>query len=222
MIGPKPPRCVLICAPDPLSDELHRTLLWRENLERHLATRFGEAMIAAVAAKPSLIVIDRDFPQAARLVLDLRADPRTRVVSIAIVARGDLEARELELLGAGANAILRLPPTPEWDERLGRLLEVAVRRHTRIPVRLALGGSGGTGATGTILDLSASGLLLETEAQLRIGDDVAVRFRLPQSKTPVNGTARVVRLAGRQRYGAAFEGLDDDARRRLALFTGVA
>jgi len=218
-------RVVLICAPDPLSDELNDTLLWRADIERHLATGFEEAMITAVAAKPNLIVVDRELPQARRLVADLRGDARTRAVSIAIVARGDFEPSDLELLEAGANAILRYPPGPEWAERLGRLLEVAVRRHARIPVYLefqAVGRDGARLATGMILDVSVSGVLLETQAPLEVGAEIDVRFRLSASGPPVEARARVVRVAARSRYGAEFQALDDGGRERLARFTGAA
>ena len=49
----------------------------------------------------------------------------------------------------GENAILRLPVTPEWDERLERLMLVPIRREARIHVSFeveARTGSGGSEA----------------------------------------------------------------------------
>jgi DNA-binding NarL/FixJ family response regulator len=98
---------ILICAPDPLTDELHDTLLWREGIERHVASSFVEALSKAVAVRPDLAVVDRDLPEARRLVEDLRTVGR---FSIAIVARGDVEPDEVELLEAGPARSCASPP----------------------------------------------------------------------------------------------------------------
>src|SRR2546427_8290317 len=129
---------VLICSQKDLQPELGHTVLWRTGIERHLAKRLEDALTMAVAARPDIAVVDRDLPRADELVVALREDPSTRRMSIAIVARGDLDPAELALLGAGANAILRLPPGPDFDERLVRLLDVAARREAHL--RVDLGG----------------------------------------------------------------------------------
>src|SRR5438093_2132090 len=129
----------LICSQEDLQPELGQTLLWRGGIERHVATRLEEARMMAVAAKPDIVVVDRDLPRADKLVAALRDDPSTRRLSIAIVARGDLDPSELELLEAGANAILRLPPGPDWDERLLRLLDIPAPPRAPLPGALGVG-----------------------------------------------------------------------------------
>lgn len=212
---------VLICAPDPLFDELHGTLLWRTGIERHVASRFEDALTIAVAARPELIAIDCDMPQAERLIENLRGDPITRQVSIVVLARGEFESGELRFLEAGANAILRMPPGPEWDERLGPLMQVPVRRRARIPVCLQFEakqtGRIGT-AHGLILNISLTGMLVETSHALEVGDDVDFSFRLTESAPPVVGCAQVVRVAGNVRYGMRYYGLEGDAGERVRRF----
>lgn len=212
---------VLICAPDPLFDELHGTLLWRTGIERHVASRFEDALTIAVAARPELIAIDCDMPQAQRLIENLRGDPTTRQVSIVILARGEFESGELAFLEAGANAILRMPPGPEWDERLAPLMQVPVRRRARIPVRLQFEGRK-TGAIrtvhGLILNISLTGILVETSHALEVGDDVDFSFRLAEDAPPVVGCAQVTRVAGAERYGMRYYGLEGDGAERVRRF----
>ena len=128
---------VLICSHGDLDGDLGGTLLCREDIERQVTTKLEEAQMLAVAARPRLVVIDRDLPWAARIVSALREDPSTRGLSLVVMARGDFDPAEVELLEAGANAILRLPAGPEWDERLERLMDVpgARRRGSRCPSR---------------------------------------------------------------------------------------
>lgn len=128
---------VLICSHGDVEQDLGATLLWREDIERHVIAKMEEAQMLAVAARPRLVVIDRDLPWAARVVAALREDPATRGLSLVVMARGDFDPAEVELLECGANAILRLPAGPEWNERLERLLDVPVRKEARFLCPLA-------------------------------------------------------------------------------------
>lgn len=211
---------ILICAPDPLADDLHGTLIWRGGNDRHLAASFAEALVTAVAVRPDLVVVDRDLPRAERLIEDLRRDPSTRRVSIVVAGRGEVETRELELLQAGANAVMRLPAGPEWDERLSELMDVPVRRAARVPVRLQFGRRDEPVETqwGAILNVSATGMLVEVHGALRVGTDIDFRFLLPGSREPIRGTAQVVRQDPRGRFGVHFYGLEGDGGARIRAF----
>ena len=205
--------CALICSAAPLDDELGSTLLWREELERRCVQTADEALRTACGSPPEVVVIDRDLAGATQLVSSLRRDPRTRRVSVVVVARTDFEAVEVDLLEAGANAILRLPASPEWDDRLARLIAVPVRREVRLPVQFELearAGSGVQAAVALALNLSMSGVLLETDFDLKVGDDIDLRFHLAELDVTIVGCGRVVRHAGRRRYGVEFYGLEGE------------
>jgi CheY-like chemotaxis protein len=214
---------ILICAPDPLSDELHDTAIWRGDNERHLATAFADALLMAVAVRPDLIVIDRDLPRSVRLIEDLRRDPRTRDVSIVVTARGEMADLELHLIQAGANAVVRVPTSRDSDERLSALMKVPARRAARVPLRLQFHSRRAPVETqwGAVLNLSATGMLVEVSTSLAIGSDVDFRFELPGAG-PIVGTAQVVRQAGPQRYGAHFYGVEGDGLERIRAFVAAA
>jgi DNA-binding response OmpR family regulator len=203
----------LICTDTPLDDELGGTLLWRDDILQRVVGSAPEAHAAALADLPEIIVVDRDVPGASLLIAELRREAATRSTSIVIVARTEFEPVEVELLEAGANAVLRLPAGPEWDERLARLISVPVRRDVRFSVNLELEASAGHGvqmAPAVALNLSVNGMLIETTCELTVGDDVDLSFSIPELQGSVVGCARVVRHAGRFRYGLEFYGLEGE------------
>jgi CheY-like chemotaxis protein len=211
---------VLICTQAELEPDLGHTLLWREGVERHVAGRLEDACMMAVAAKPDIVVVDRELPRSDRLVAALRQDPSTRGLSIVVAARGDFDPAEVELLEAGANAILRLPAGPEWDERLPRLMDVPVRKEARFTVHVDVEETVGAGdpAAALAINLSMSGMLLESPIPLGVGDEIQLRFQIPDSESTVATTGRVVRVAGAGQYGVEFRRVESDASKRLHAF----
>jgi CheY-like chemotaxis protein len=212
---------VLICSPSSLDDELGGTVLSRGDVVRHSASQADDVLKRAVEVQADVVLLDRDMPGADRVVAALRRDPATRRVSVVVLARGELDPVEVELLEAGANAILRLPVSPDWDERLDRLMQVPHRREVRLPigfeVEARLGGAIET-ASALALNVSVSGMLIDTAYTLHIGDDVDFSFHLPGAETVVRGCGRVVRQAGRTQFGIEFYGLEGDGREQIAAW----
>src|SRR5918994_141893 len=102
---------VLICThADTIEKDLGGTLLWRQGVDRRVCGKQDEARMFAVAARPQVVVVDRDLPWADRFIAALRDDASTRGLSVVVMARGDFDPGEVDLLEAGANAIPRLPP----------------------------------------------------------------------------------------------------------------
>jgi CheY-like chemotaxis protein len=214
----------LICSPVSLEEGLRPTCLWRDGVERHHATRAEDARTLALAARPQLVVVDRDLPGAVELVNALRQDSSTRKVSVAVVVRGEFDSLEVDLLEAGANAILRFPANPEWDTRLTRLLEVPARREGRFPVSFAVdayaGVSGGSGHA-LALNLSVNGILLECPFPLSVGDDISLQFRLAEGGPMLEAAGRVVREAKGGRFGIEFRNLAGVAEHEIRRFVQV-
>ena len=219
---------VVIGSTSPFDDELGQTVLSREDVVRHWVQSADEVLSTASLLKPDLILLDRDLPFADRAVTGLRRDRGTRRTSIVVIARGELDPIEVELLEHGANAILRLPVAPDWDERLDRLMEVPIRRESRLAVNFeveARTGSGVETAGALALNISTSGMLMDTPFPLHIGDDVDFCFHLPGIEGvagEVRGCGRVVRQAGRTQFGVEFYGVEGDGRDRIAAWVAAA
>src|SRR5688500_9736399 len=209
---------VLICShAEDLKADLGDTLLWRQDVERQIVTKMEEARMLAVAAGPRIVVIDRDLPWPARILSALRADPSTRGLSLVVMARGDFEAVEVEQLECGANVILRLPAGPEWNQRLERLMDVPVRKETRFPVSFGVEAStnGGGAANAQALNLSVSGMLIETECALEVLDEVQLQIGLPVTIDPMRVAGQVVRLAAPSQFGVEFRRVGPEESRRI-------
>lgn len=214
---------VLLCSARDLEPELCHTFLWRDDVKRHVARRLEEALSLALAARPHVVAVDRDLPRAEALISGLRQDPSTRPLSIVILARGDLDPGEVELLEAGANAILRLPPSAEWDDRLVKLIQVPVRREGRFPVHFEVEARSPMAPEPGIalaLNLSLHGMLIECSSPLEVGDDLRFSFRLPGPDAAVTGSGRVVRQARTDRYGIEFRALHADGGEKIEGFVG--
>jgi CheY-like chemotaxis protein len=210
----------LICTHSELEKDLGHTMLWRQDVERHVVTRLEEARMMALASRPSIVVVDRDLPWAGRLVAALREDPSTRGLSIVVVARGDFDPGEVELLEAGANAILRLPLEFDSDERLERLVNVPVRKEARFSVsfRVDTYSSDAGPEPALALNLSQSGMLMEATGELSVGAPIEMQFPLGEEPPPVQTHGRVVRVAAHSQYGIEFTDVDADVSTRIRHF----
>ena len=211
----------LICTQEDLETDLSDTPLWRSDVERHLARKPDEAKMMMVAARPRIVVVDSALPWAGRFVASVREDPDTRATSIVVLARGDFDPSEVELLESGANGILRLPLAPEGSERLERLMSVPFRKKARFTVHFTVETqpvSSSFAEPALALNLSQSGMLVETAASLGVREEVLLQFKLPEGEHLVRGRAHVVRLAGTGQYGLEFTGLEPDAPPRILRY----
>jgi CheY-like chemotaxis protein len=209
-----------VAAPTDLARELGGTVLFRQNVERIRVAGVEEIRRLADEGRLDVVVVDSALPGASGLVAALRQDPVTRATAIVALGRSEFGFDHLELLQAGANAILPLPPGHDWDDRLVRLVHVPVRRATRFPVDMALEGGlqGGLIFTGRALNLSVHGLLLECRELLQVGADLRFSFEMPGDEEGVQGTATVVRAASPQRFGVELTHVEGDGRVRIKRY----
>jgi CheY-like chemotaxis protein len=211
---------VLICTPAGLR-ELTETVLWRDNVERTQTKHADHALALAANHHYDLVVVDHAAQGAVGLVRSLRADPASRGSSIAVVMdRTEFDPYDLEIIDAGANAILRPPVDALWDERLAGLMRVPPRRAGRFPVELKVevmaGVSGVLG--GAALNLSEHGMLLEADSPLRLGMDLDFWIYLRDDVTPLRGCGQVIRQDGPKVGGVRFFALESDGLARLRRF----
>ena len=184
--------------------------MWRSEVARRVVTDVDAAR-DAIRETPRLLLVERDLPWAAAFTRDVRRHDKTRGTSIAVYAPSEFDAVEMELLQSGANAVLRLPASREWDKRLSRLLHVPPRQAVRVPMFVEVqAGDAKRTTLGSTLNLSETGVLVHAPADLELRADIAFAFRLPGSVDPVKGRARVVRVAGEDCFGLEFSELDGD------------
>jgi len=197
---------VLICSNRSLDRDLQDTLLFRSGMEREQASTAQEALTRLAKGGVQVFCVHREVRGVENLVRAIRKSTALKKMSIVVFSEDDFDPSEVEVLEAGANAILRLPPADDFDERLGRLISVPARRDVRIPVRLQVAGGSGFGSTVPVLaqNLSATGVLIESNHPLNMGDEISVALRFEESGQLFSATAHITRTAGPNRYGARF------------------
>lgn len=198
---------VLICSTRSLDRELQGTVLFRSDVEREHVRTVAEAQTRLASGRIALLCIHRQITGIENLIRGLRRSPTLKQVSIVVLSEDDFDPSEVEVLEAGANAILRLPPGDDFNDRVGRLIKVPSRRDVRLPVRLQVGASSGFGATVPVLalNLSSTGILVESNHPLNMGDEVSLALRFEGSGEIFAATAHITRTAGPNKYGATFE-----------------
>jgi CheY-like chemotaxis protein len=198
---------VLICSTRSLDRELQGTVLFRSDVEREQVRTAAEAQTRLASGRIALLCLHRKVTGIENLIRGLRKSPTLKQISIVVLSEDDFDPSEVEVLEAGANAILRLPPGDDFNDRVGRLIKVPSRRDVRLPVRLQVGASSGFGATVPVLalNLSSTGILVESNHPLNMGDEVSVAFRFEESGEIFSATAHITRTAGPNKYGATFE-----------------
>ena len=203
-----------LAAPSDLGPELGSTALFRSNVERIAVSGLEDVRRLADEGRLDIVVVDSALPGATALVTGVRQDPATRSTAIVALGRREFGFEHLDLLEAGANAILPLPPDHDWDDRLMRLIHVPVRRATRFPVDIAIEGGLETGRTftGRALNLSVHGLLLECSEPLQVGEDLRFSFVMPEVSAVICGSGTVVRAAASDRFGVELTHVEGDGR----------
>ena len=211
----------LIASPRDLDEELSRTVLGRHGFERQLATVAEQAHALVLARQPDVVLVDVYLAGAVELVARLRDGDSTRALSIVALAGTSADPREVPMLKAGANAVLRLPADAGWDERLMRYVTVPTRKATRFPVSFRV-SAGPAAVPASGLNVSTHGLLLETWAELQLMQDVELLFRLGSESPLLRARGRVVRRGAPRQFGVEFIELDDPVRRAIEHFVRAA
>lgn len=212
-------RAVVLSTGD-VGRELEGTVLFRQNVERHVAYEPAEVRRLAGAGRLDVVVVDAALPGASAIVAALREDPLTRATAIVALGRAEFDFGHLAILEAGANAILPLPPGPDWDDRLTRLIHVPARREARFGVDLAIEGGlrSGQRFQGRALNLSVHGMLIECRHSLDVGDDVRLAFSIPEGHGGVDGTGTIVRQSPPHRFGIELTSVIGDGRQRIRRY----
>jgi len=207
--------------------KLEETLLARREHRLLTATSGAQALAISAREKLDLVVLDYVLPDlpGEEVIRAIRMDPTNAKTPILLVTARGLREHVDRCLQAGCNSFLFKPVTgADLQVRVRELLDVPMRRHVRTLVRLNVGAETGERFFfGTTINLSESGVLLETDSDLALGDQVDLRFFLPGDDRPVVTGSRIVRRAagmepGTRAFGILFVGLSEQDKRRIRQY----
>ena len=197
---------------NPVKDALARdkSIMDRDELLIFTATTAEEGLRIHREEKVNLILTELDLPDMGgdALCSRIRQEQALRQVSVIVVCR-DMPEEIERAESCGANARLLKPVKPEHlDDCIGKLLAVSTRQDYRVLVRAQVYGErGATTMFGTSRNISVSGLLLDSDGLLAVGDRISCMFFLPSSSqiTAVGEVVRTTRLSRiMNQYGIRF------------------
>jgi len=190
--------------------------LAREVFEVYAIKTNTEALLLQRKIRADLIVTGLDIPgMSGEELCDLiRNDEELRTVSIIIVCNKE-PGEATRCSSCRANAFLSVDAAPQvFTSTVRKLLSVSERSSIRVPVSVRIDGRDKRGKPflGFSENLSASGMLVESERKLEMGDIITCSFYLDNNMQIITN-AEVVRvnlnsLSDRSnQYGIMFTGL---------------
>lgn len=204
--------------------EKTKSLLNRQKLRLFTADTADEALEIHRREKLDLIIADIGMPDIGGdgLCTRIREDEDLgRVYFILICSGKKADLKRCE--AAGANSFITRPfDLPEISDRVGRLLDIPRRQYVRVLVKVTVQGNFRSEPFYcTSRDISASGILIDTDKTLARGDVISCAFFLPGSDK-LNVTGEVVRIlrgaASPYSYGVMFKDLTSEGRTLIEEF----
>jgi Tfp pilus assembly protein PilZ len=127
----------------------------------------------------------------------------SRNASILVLARPGRADAARDLVDRGVNRVILQDDPPEViGQQVAELLDIAPRADLRFKTRLKTSvGDGAVEVLGEIVNLSSSGMLVETELSFEPGEQVVVTINLSGQQGSVSAKAEVVRQADNDRGG---------------------
>lgn len=127
----------------------------------------------------------------------------SRNTSLLVLAQPHTADAVRPLIGRGVNRVMLLDDPPELiGQQVAELLNIAPRANLRFSTHLQTSvGDGAVEVLGEVVNLSSSGLLIETDTSFEPGEQVVVTINLGGERGSVSAKAEVVRQANRERGG---------------------
>lgn len=204
-----------------------KSILDRDELRIFTATTAEEALRIHHEELVNLLITELDLPDMGGDVLcsRIRQEQALSKISVIIVCN-DTPEEIKRAESCGANARLLKPVKPEQlTDCVGKLLPVPARKDCRVLVRARVyGAHGSTTLFCTALNISISGLLIEAEGLLAVGDRISCMFFLPDARqiTAVGEVVRAVRMTHiMHQYGISFISLDPQCQLDIESFVAA-
>ena len=207
-------------------------VLDRDKLTVVQVTSYEDAVMYAHAARVELVVLGVE-PTTMSLedaIRTIRAESSaSRKASLLILAEPGTEDLARGLIGQGVNRVMLTVDSPKFIAlQVAELLEIPPRATLRLGTRMLVEVEDGFEmALGAVVNVSAVGLLLETDADLEPGQHVVISIDIDPQVEPVAAKAEVVRKADPERegiegIGARFLSFAGDSQKRLETILGDA
>ena len=214
-----------------LVDHSRGSLLFQESVlkrrQANIVTAMSgsEGLAKAREERPALILFgfdlfDMSAPEFCRAI---RGDELMRMISLLFVGDRAHEGQGTQCIEAGCNDVIYRPlQREELDDKIARLTEIPSRRQLRTLTRVEVSlENAGRFILGRSMNISATGMLLETGHVLPGDTKVRLQFYLPGESRPLKVTVEVLRTEFKgnlARYGVRFVDLEADAGEQIERY----
>ena len=193
------------------------TIFGRGNITTYSA-RTSEEILNIHGARQADLIITEDFLPlmgASKLCATIRSDALLRNVSIVVICDAT-KGSPGQWREAGANAVIRMPvDTVQLFSKISELLVIPQRKDLRVSLRVSVKSQIKKGSfLADSLNISISGMLLETDYLLQEGDRLNCTFNIAHNEIVAECMVTRTEDAGRtgkRRYGVKFLNCDTKA-----------
>ena len=203
--------------------EKRKSILSRSDFKILTAVSGEEAVRLHREEKVDLILTELDMPVMSGDILcsRMRRDPELKRVSVVIIC-SHKESDIRRCMACGANAYITRPVNPrELFQKVSELLNVPERLSMRLLIKVTVKGKfRGSSFFATSKNISATGILIETDKAFEKGDLITCSFFLGADQIESDG--EVVRAARKSQdhfnYGVKFTGMDPASKTRIEQY----
>ncbi len=204
--------------------KLEETFFKRAGCRVLTAESGTDAIKIAKEYKPDVILLDYYMPdmKGDEVCEKIRQDTETKDIPIIIVSTSSKQEDIEQCYKAGCNDYITKPINPEVVlARTAQLLRIPYRLHRRLAVNFQVEGrKPPLTFTGFSRNLSESGILIETDQKLSVGDKLFLWLPILENQDSIELSGEVVRAEseprrGKYLYGIKFIELDEQARSAL-------
>ena len=207
-------------------------VLDRQKLTVVQVTSYEDAVMYANAARVELVILGIE-PTTMSLEEAIRTirsqSSASRMASLLVLAQPGTEDNARQLIGHGVNRVMLTVDPPKFIAlQVAELLDIPPRATLRLSTRMLVKVEDGFAeALGAVVNISAAGLLLETDADLEPGQHVIISIDIGPQLEPVAAKAEIVRKADPERegiegVGAQFLSFAGDSQKQLEAILGDA
>ena len=207
-------------------------VLDRQKLTVVQVTSYEDAVMYANAARVELVIlgIEPTTMSLEEVIRTIRSQSSaSRMASLLVLAQPGNEDNARQLIGHGVNRVMLTVDPPKFIAlQVAELLDIPPRATLRLSTRMLVEVEDGFAeALGAVVNISAAGLLLETEADLEPGQHVIISIDIGPQLEPVAAKAEIVRKADPERegiegIGAQFLSFAGDSQKQLEAMLGDA
>ena len=183
-----------------------------------------EALRLAKTEKPDIIFLDLEMPvmNGIECCRFIKSDAEIKHIPIVIVTASE---KEEECYKAGCSSYVRKPIDEDrFLSEIQKFVKLVVRKDPRIDVEIPANAVfKGTKTPGTVINISRSGLLIETNEPFAVGTKLSLDFSLPGNNKKIKVKAMIVRLTKARRpdftgFGINFSDLEEKYRNAIESF----